>query len=127
MIKSSCSVRISFPVFMIFLNIIFGGMFMRSSNKLIFSALIMILTLVLISFRYFLKNFGGNIDWTQFSGQEIRLIMCEHWYTNGLKPIVSEFENKTELKLYLIFTQKKPSIQKSELNLLVPSLRWMGL
>jgi hypothetical protein len=73
---------------------------MRSSNKLITSVLIMILTLVLISFPVFSEEFfGGNIDWTQFSGQEIRLIMCEHWYTNGLKPIVSEFENKTGIKV----------------------------
>ena len=100
MIKSSYSVRISFPVFMIFLNIIFGGKFMRSSNKLIASVLIMMLTLVLISFPVFSEEFfGGNIDWTQFSGQEIRFIMCEHWYTNGLKPIVSEFENKTGIKV----------------------------
>ncbi|MCX6089684.1 MAG: sugar ABC transporter substrate-binding protein [Candidatus Atribacteria bacterium] len=43
--------------------------------------------------------FGGNIKWEQFSGQQIRMMMNKHWFTDGIQPVVAEFEKKTGIKV----------------------------
>jgi len=73
---------------------------MNSLNKLRIRVLIMILTVVLFSFPVLSEEyFGGNINWEQFSGQQIRMMMNQHWFTSGLQPLVAEFEKKTGVKV----------------------------
>jgi len=45
------------------------------------------------------KYLGADINWDQFSGQQIRLMMNKHWFTDGLQPQVAEFEKNTGIKV----------------------------
>lgn len=42
-------------------------------------------------------------DWKQFKGQEITLLLDEHPWTEGARPLVKEFEDQTGIKVNLGF------------------------
>jgi len=42
---------------------------------------------------------SGAFDWKRFSGQEITLLLNEHPWTDGVQPLISEFEDLTGIKV----------------------------
>jgi len=72
----------------------------RRGHRLVLLACAVVLTTGLMVPSLHAESYlGANIDWEQFSGQRVRMMMNKHWFTDGLQPQVAEFEKNTGVKV----------------------------
>jgi len=72
----------------------------RRGHRLVLLACAVALTTgLMVSSLHAESYLGANIDWEQFSGQHVRMMMNKHWFTDGLQPQVAEFEKNTGVKV----------------------------
>ena len=60
---------------------------------------VLILTLVFVVFLS--VTVLADINWRQFEGTEIRLLMNKHPFTTFIEPKIAEFEEKTGIKVVM--------------------------
>lgn len=63
------------------------------------------------------SNQPQTFDWTRYKGQEITLLLDEHPWTEGLRPLVKEFEDKTGIKVNVQAFAEDLYYDKAELAL----------
>jgi len=65
----------------------------------------------------FVKPSLANIDWTQHRGEKITMMMCEHWYTDAIKPLISDFEKLTGISISMSVHSEDDFYKKLKLAL----------